>query len=830
MTGSVGYFVPVLVTILVLIAVIVTVVLIIDSIRRKKMIRARAGDLVMLEVRVPRESGKKEDEPLKDYRAYVGVMEQLISSFSSYYSAKVMSFWHGQPIFSFEVISKNSEIIFFVGVPKQLQEPIEKQILSYYPAAQVEPSSEFKIFDPQLKASIGVLSLTKQFIYPLKTYEELDADPLASITNSLSRLGPNSRASVQVLVRPHKGTWQMAVSNAINQLQAGKSIPTSSNFWMRQLHNVGNTTTGMSKAVTQQKEGEESTGAAPQPQGPTPIQQAQMDLIQKKGQKTGFEVQVRILALSQTQEAAKEDVRNIFSSFAQFGSPDRNNLRITFPRSVGKMLPYFVLRHFTNKHIILLNSEELATLFHFPSFLIDTPGIRWFLAKRAPAPSNLPQAGLLLGENIYRGDKRKVFIKEDDRRRHLYAIGMTGTGKSTFFESMALQDIREGRGVAFFDPHGDAIESILTKIPSSRAEDVIIFNPADRKRPMGLNLLEWKTPEQKDFLVQEAVQIFYKLFDPHGQGIVGPQFEHWMRNAALTLMDSPGGGTLIEIPRLFVDEAFRNEKIAQVKDPVVKAFWEKQLAKTADFHKSEMYNYFISKFGRFMTNDMMRSIMGQKQSSFDLRDIMDNKKILLVNLSKGQVGEMNSSLLGMILVAKLFTAALSRQQEASAVRQDFYLYVDEFQNFATDTFASILSEARKYNLNLSITNQYIAQLPENIRDAIIGNVGTLVSFRIGVPDAEFMAHEFAPVFNAKDLNNIEAFNCYIKLLIDNTPTTPFSMHTLKDETQANAQASEALKKFSALKYGRDKITVDAQTLNKAASLPTSPVNPREGGV
>jgi len=297
-----------------------------------------------------------------------------------------------------------------------------------------------------------------------------------------------------------------------------------------------------------------------------------------------------------------------------------------------------------------------------------------------------------------------------------------------------------------------------------------------------------------------------------------------MRNAALTLMEAEGGGTLIEIPRLFVDENFRKTKVAQVKDNVVKSFWEKQMAQTADFHKSEMYNYFISKFGRFLTNDMMRNIMGQAQSSFDLKEIMDNKKILLVNLSKGQVGEVNSNLLGMILVAKIFTAALARQQSESEQREDFYLYVDEFQNFATDTFTSILSEARKYHLNLNITNQYIAQLPENIRDAIIGNVGTLISFRIGVPDAEFMAHEFAPVFNEKDLNNIEAFNCYIKLLVDNTPSRPFSMKTIKDPTPDNERVRDAVNKLSSMKYGKDKMTVEREVAERTKSVEASAQN------
>ena len=805
--------------VLLVIGIVAIILLVTDTARRRSMIRRRVGDLVMLEVRVPKESGKKEDEPFKELRNYAAIAEQLIGSFSSFYQKNLGSVWHGQPTFSFEIVAKNKEIIFFVGTPRYLREAVERQILSFYPAAQVEPSQDFVVFAPNLKASIGLLDLNRQFIYPLKTYQDLEADPLNNLTNSLSRLGENTRANIQILIRPHSGGWRAAISHATQQLSEGKPVSGSRNFWVRRFHDVSNFSTNVAKPNIA-PQGQETPPAGPPPV--TPMQEAQMQLIQKKGEKIGFDSQIRVLVVAPTANEAKENARNIFSSFAQFGSPDRNSFRIIFPRNPAKILSYFILRHFLKRHVMLLNAEELATIYHLPSYLVDTPGLRWFLAKRAAAPSNMPTEGLILGENQFRGAKTLVRIRDDDRRRHMYAIGMTGTGKSTFFESMILQDIRAGRGVGFFDPHGDVVESVLLKIPKERAEDVILFDPSDRARPFGLNLLEWKTPEQKDFLVQEAVQIFYKLFDPNSQGFIGPQFEHWMRNAALTLMESEGGGTLVEMPRLFVDDEFRRQKVAQVKDPVVKSFWEKQLAKTADFHKSEMYNYFISKFGRFMTNDMMRNIMGQAQSSFDLREVMDSRKILLVNLSKGQIGEVNSNLLGMILVARLFTAALSRQSVETEQRPDFYLYVDEFQNFATDTFTSILSEARKYNLNLSITNQYIAQLPEPIRDAIIGNVGTLAAFRIGVPDAEFMAHEFAPIFNEKDLNNIEAFNCYVKLLIDNTPSVPFSMKTIKDSSGEDPATKEAIVKLSAFKYGRDRISVEHEVRARTRSNESAP--------
>jgi len=388
-------------------------------------------------------------------------------------------------------------------------------------------------------------------------------------------------------------------------------------------------------------------------------------------------------------------------------------------------------------------------------------------------------------------------------------IGKTGVGKTVLFENMILQDILAGRGVAYLDPNGDAAEWIMKRIPKERAEDVIYFNPADIERPMGLNMLEWKTPEQKDFLVQESIQMFYKLFDPGQTGIVGPQFEHWMRNAALTLMAQPECGTIVDIPRLFTDPEYEKECVGNVTDPVVKAFWQKQMAKTSDFHKSEMLNYFTSKFGRFMTNDMMRNILGQSKSAFDFREVMDGKKILICNLSKGLIGEINAFLLGMIIVSKLAMGAFSRQDQTEEKRIPYYLYVDEFQNFITDVFATILSESRKYKLSLNITNQYIAQLDEKIRNAVIGNAGTLISFRIGAADAEFLVKEFDPL-KMDDMTNIDKYNFYTKMLIDGAPTRPFNCLGIPPEPNENAKLGQSIVELSRLKYGRPREVVDQE--------------------
>ena len=787
---------------------------------RKKHLSERANDLVMLEVRVPKKFEREEYENLKTVSEITAVMDQLFASLSSLYKGGVGEVFSGQPIVSFEFVAKNKEIIFFVGVPRGLQSLVEKQINSFYPNADIEPSGDFRIFKEDLVVSCGVLDAARSFIYPIKTYTELTSDTVANITNALSKIGEDSRASVQVVVRPISQNWRGQVDWAVRKIQEGRSAPLGISWLSRISYFISELLSGVSQNNPNEL------------RKVTPLQEETVKLLTQKSGKTGFACQVKIVSLAKNKEQARVNLKNISSSFGQFSSPDRNGFKL-YEMGDGKdFLTSYILRSFHWGHRLILNSEELASIYHFPTEHVDTPGIRWHMAKRASAPANIPREGIILGKNVYRGEEILIKLKQGDRRRHLYTIGMTGTGKSTFFESLILQDIREGKGLAVFDPHGELAEGILSKIPKSRAEDVIYFDPSDVERPMGVNLLEWKTKEQKDFLVQEAVQIFYKLFDPNGQGFIGPQFEHWMRNAALTLMDSPEGGTLIEIPKLFTDDSFREKKIQTVQDSVVKAFWTQQLAKTADFHKSEMYNYFISKFGRFMTNITMRNVIGQPRSSFDFREVMDGKKILLINLAKGEIGEINSNLLGMIFVAKLFTAALSRSDVDESQREDFYLYVDEFQNFATDTFASILSEARKFRLNLNITNQYIAQIPEQIRDAIIGNVGTLISFRVGVPDAEFMAKEFEPVANQSDLNNVDAFNAYVKLLVDNAPVRPFSMQTIKDDTPDNKELGRAILQLSRLKYGRDVGSVNAQINQRIQTLSPEPIKDvaREAGI
>jgi hypothetical protein len=785
-------------------------------------------NLVLLQVLVPKvvpSARDPQDDQRKDFRELIAVAEQLFSSLSGTYRRGLGGWLNGQPRFSFEIIAKDGQIRFYVGVPRALRAYVEKQIQGFYPDAHFEANDGFVTFVEGFHSVVAVLHQHKQYFLPLKTYKLAESEPLNGITNAMEKLGEHARASVQLLVEPRSDRWRVKATHAAKAVAEGRPILTETSvlgkalYWLSAAFHAASRNTG------------EQMSSSNAHLYRTPIQEQLMKLMQEKASKVGFRSQLRVTVTSQTMSQAESQLQNLIHAFSQYTLGEGNRLDATSATTDPKLLTAIALREFAGP-VSLFNTEELASLFHLPTLHVETPTIQWLPAKILPPPPNLPETGVVLGKSVYRGVEQFVRLQDDDRRRHLYMIGKTGVGKTTAFLTMIEQDIKEGKGVCYIDPNGDAILEILQRIPRERAEDVILFDPSDAIRPMGLNMLEWKRPEDRDFLVAEWLEIFYKLFDPNRTGMVGPQFEHWGRNASLTVMSLPGGGTLIDIPRLFTDDGFREYAVSHVTDPVVLAFWNQQLAKTADFHKSEMFNYFISKFGRFMTNDLVRNIIGQPQSSFDVRDIIDSGKIFLVNLSKGKIGETNSFLLGMILVSKLQVAAFSRADSPEEGRRDFYLYVDEFQNFTTGTFKTILSEARKYHLDLAITNQYIAQLPEDIRDAVIGNAGTLISFRIGAQDAEFVAKEF-PSVSEHDLVNLTFATTYAKLLVNGTPTRPFSMRTIKSERPADPTLGEAIRQLSRLKHGRAKDEVEADfarrlTLSAAPETPPLPsLPPRE---
>src|SRR3989338_4827066 len=739
---------------------------------RVRLLGPRILDSVFLEILVPKDTtaADREQEAAREEKDVIGVAEQLFTTLAHREARGLLSFFTGVPAISFEIVSVDKKISFLINCPRRWRDLVEKQFHAQYPSAQIDEVPPPKIVRDARFVSAVELALQKPYFFPIKTYKLMESDPLNSLTNSLSKLQADEGGIIQIVAVPAGHGWRQRVMRRAREIQKGKSLEAISspgqqvtNFFFHGANRVFSEFLGTKKNRDQF----------------TPHNR-DMQEMQPLTPFNGLRV-VRTNANAVTRDM-------IYRRFE--------------PRFWRKML---------------LNTEELASLYHLPTKFTQTPNIKWLVAKRAPAPVNLPTEGLLLGINTYRGVKTEIRMAREDRRRHMYVIGRTGTGKSEFLKGLARQDIMNGEGLAVVDPHGDLIDELLQCVPKERAEDVIIFEPFDLERPMGLNMLEVKSEEEKDFAVQEMIEIFYKLFPPE---IIGPMFEHNMRNVMLTLMaDRDYPGTIAEIPRMFTDPAFQKYKVAKVQDPVVRSFWEQEMAKTTDFHKSEMLGYLISKVGRFVENEMMRNIIGQPKYAFDFRAVMDEGKILLINLSKGKTGEVNSKLLGLIIVSKLQMAALSRADMPEGQRRDFYLYIDEFQNFVTDSLATILSEARKYHLSLTMAHQYISQLVhENnakIRDAVFGNAGTVACFRIGVEDAEIMGKEFAPVFNEYDVINIDRFSAYVKLMTNGTASRPFSMQTMPPTKGQGMDLTSGIKKLSKLKYSRPRAEVETQIRERA---------------
>jgi len=768
----------------------------------------------MLLVTLPKESEIKEEEGRREE-----TVAEMLAGAEAWYSALggmkaqrgVGKFFTGRhDHFSLEIVAHQGLISFYVVVPGYLLSYMEQHIHAQYPNAQIEEVEEFNIFQPQSQIAATTLRFKKPYIFPVKTYQQLEVDPLNSLTNVLSKISKEEGAVIQYVVRSAKPEWHNWGVRVAREMHQGKNLKEAMGRrgFLGFLYELFRTFFPKKKP----------TNEFERPYQLSPREEEIAKSLEEKTAKAGMDVNIRILVSSPTKERASAYLNDIIDSFSQYTLYEYGNgFSRRDPFKKDKMVMDFIYRSFNEKQKLVLNTEEMASLFHFPLPTTETPNIRWLQARKAPAPVNIPQEGLVLGRNVYRGVESTIRIKRDDRRRHVYIIGKSGVGKSVMLSNMIIQDIKNGEGVGVVDPHGDLINDVLPHIPKERAEDVVHFNPSDMERPVGLNMLEAKTPEEKDFAVQEMIAIFYKLFPPE---MIGPMFEHNMRNVMLTLMeDTEHPGTIAEIPRMFTDPAFQKYKLTKVKDPVVRAFWEKEMAKTSDFHKSEMLGYLISKVGRFVENAMMRNIIGQPRSGFDFDDIMNNKKILLVNLAKGTTGEVNSNLLGLIIVSKLQMAAMKRVSVPQEQRSDFYLYLDEFQNFVTDSIATILSEARKYRLNLTMAHQYIGQLVRDnndtkIRDAVFGNAGTLVAFRVGVEDAEVLAKEFEPVFNEFDVINVEMYTANAKLLIDNTASKPFNMQTYPPVT-GNPEIAKHLVELSRMKYGSDRKVIEADIMEKS---------------
>ena len=794
---------------------------------------------VYIKVVMPREDSQrdKEKDNEKDFKEKIAVMEQFYRAISELAELNAMNiirtwFFHSDVI-SFEIVVQEKIIEFYVVTVQSYSQIIEKQITSYYPNAEIQIVEPYEIAPKESKVKAFFAYQKRGFWFPIKTYKTVENDPLNDLTNIFSKVQENEKAVIQVMIRPKNKKWQTEAKKYGSDLFLGRQMSESgTKMKIPGLSFLGNLFTGLVWGYDKISKESESDDGKAVGKGFVRMLQTTEEAAKKIGQKaekSGFDTCIRLISSAPTTERAEEIMDNMVVAFSVFKDDGANWFQTRRIVPIDVINNWLMLKHFRNRVLetrifgfgekrSVLVDEELASIFHFPTSKYNqTPNIRWLLYKILPPPPELPDTGgITLGNNVYRGAKKAIHLLDGDRMKHHYVIGKSGTGKSSFIGYMARQDIIQGKGVGIIDPHGDLIEDVLDFIPKERAKDVIIFDPSDQARPMGLNILEATTVEQMDLAASQATEIFIKLF---GDEIFGPRIQHYFRNACLTLMeDHEEGATLIDVPRIFVDPPFMKYKVAKVKNPIVRSFWEHEYAETGDRERQEMIPYFSAKFGPFITNTIMRNTIGQTKSAFNFRECMDQGKILLVKLSKGKIGDLNTQLLGLVIVARLQMAAMSRVDTPLEKRRPFLLYVDEFQNFATDSFSSILSEARKYGLGLIMAHQYISQLVVNkfgnsstqIRDAVFGNVGTMTCFKIGAEDSEFITKEFAPVLTEQDLIGISNYKAYMKMSINGTTSRPFSLESIYDNTGKNKKVGEIIKEYSRMKYGRKKEFVEKE--------------------
>ncbi len=723
---------------------------------------------------------------------------------------------YGQRYFSFDIVTVGKFVKYYAMVPAVLEETVKQAIVSSYPTARLEEADQEIIFKDGVTAAGvagGEFELKKEYVYPIATYEVSKWDAQTAILNAFSKCKEDEGMAIQILFRPAQDSWMKAAEQKVSDIKEGKKGWSGSNLPSRVLHLFLDFIRAPFEVPDEHKYDEGENKPLSQPK------QEEIQAIEEKSKFPGFEVLIRVVASSSSKQRSEALVSGVVASFSQFDSQAFNGFKYNMNKKSEQLASDYIFHNFprSNKNCIL-NTVELASIFHLPSQnSIPTSGVERQQTKQVDGPARLMDEGVILGVNEYRGEKKEIRLGQKDRRRHTYVIGATGMGKSVFLKNVAYQDMLDGRGFAFIDPHGDVTEELLSMVPPDRIDDVIYFDPGDLENPIGMNMFEWQTEDQKDFIVQEGINMLYSLYDPGHTGIFGPRGEQMFRNAAILLMSDPAGATFIDIPKCFIDPEFVKAKLKYVTDKNVYDYWTKEFpASQKSNDAGEVVTWFNSKWSPFIANKMMKCVLGQIKSGFNIRDVMDNQKILLVNLSKGKLGEMNSKLLGMIFVMKFQAAAMSRVDTPEDDRKDFCLFVDEFQNFATDSFESILSEARKFRLNLFVANQFMTQLTDNIREGVLGNVGTIIAGRIGVTDAEMLEKVFTPTFKAEDLHKQPNYHAIATVMMYDMPTAPFTMNLLPPMGDENPEVFKSLKNYSATKYGRPIAEVEREINERMA--------------
>ena len=732
--------------------------------------------------------------------------------------------FYGQRHMSFEVVAHGGLIHYYAVVPTVLIDAIKQAIIAAYPTAQLEEVEELNLFNPTSKISGiagGEFVLANSFEAPIATYKETKRDATGAILNAFSNAQRGDGLGLQILLRPAHPSWVKSVETRAQNIREGKKDRSVGSTGMKYFAQVF-------EALWQPPSADKEKEKDGTPKPISGVDQSRIEAMEEKARYAGYEVKIRLIASCPNLERSRQLVGGVVSAFALFNSPNNNSFKFKPIENTEQFATNYIMRFFPqedNKNI--LNTVELASVFHLPDQTnVPSTQVERQHFKEVDGPAIVMEKGLLLGYNIYRGRKKAIRLGENDRRRHVYVMGATGMGKSVFLENLALQDMVAGKGFAFIDPHGDSAEKLLSMVPSDRIDDVIYFNPSDMENPIGMNLFEIDPndpdPERtQDYIIAETMNMLYSLYDPQHQGIVGPRMANIVRNAALLLMADPKGGTFMDIPKVLVDPDFAKPKIKYLKNQRAIDFWTKEWPNAQRSNDAgEVTSWVVSKWADF-ENTMMSNILGQVHSTVNLRKVMDEGKILLVNLSKGKLGDMPAKLLGMVFVMKFQAAAMSRANIPESERRDFCLFVDEFQNFATDSFESILSEARKYRLSLTVANQFVTQLTDKIRAAIMGNTGTFIIGRVGSEDAENIVKLFAPVFDTEDLQYMPNYTAAVKMLLNGSPTSPFSLQLPPPMGHPNAQLGEELKRLSAVKYGVPRATVEAEIHARLATTPTS---------
>ncbi len=781
----------------------------------------RGIGMTLYEIALPEASSTGSEQAKKSLKELVSSMEQF---FSGMLSVSGKDSKENYIVLEIANANGSNQFVFYIAVPTTHKDLFEKQIISiFHDAKLTEITDDYNVFNEE-GVSLGARIETKEnSVYPFKTYEHFDHDPLNVILNSFSKIEKEGEgAALQIIFSPREEYFNKKYQWAIDQIEKG--IPTKQAIEMPESF-VGEIGKSIKDLFTNNtpKEGEEKK----------PIDTEAVQKIKNKISSTIVATNIRIIASSKNRQDTERILSGIESSFNQFTDTASNGLvcKRVKDSQLARFFRDFSFRSYNADELLPLNLRELTTLIHFHNALLaPTPQLKQTQAVSAPAPADIAHTGTYIGVNAYRNTDTQVFMQDEDRLRHLYVIGQTGTGKSVFLKNMVIQDIQAGNGCCFIDPHGTDILDILANVPKERFHDVIYFDPSYTEKPMALNMLEYDPayPEQKTFVVNELFSIFQKLYGGVPESM-GPIFEQYFRNATMLVIEDPESGcTLLDVSRVMANKAYRDLKISRCKNPVVVQFWTEVAEKAGgEASLANIVPYITSKFDVFLANDIMRPIIAQEKSSFNFRDIMDNKKILLVNLSKGRLGDINANLIGLIIVGKILMAALSRVDSISSSPSTtnaapgqpqagippFYLYIDEFQNITTDSIATILSEARKYKLSLTVAHQFIAQLQEKIRDAVFGNVGSMVSFRVSSEDAEYLEKQFAPEFSAKDIMNIDNLNAYVKMLVNGRVSKAFNIKE-PFPPRGNPDILESLKQLSYLTYGGNRAEIEENILKK----------------